>query len=119
MPVINEYLATLAPEVRAEFERMFRIVRASVPDPSEGMSYAMPAVLYKGWPVISLIVNKKFLSLIPFSGKVVAQLEKELAGFECTSGSIHFSLDQPIPDQLLRQILRLRMAEIDLRGPKK
>src|ERR1700733_12797191 len=98
MSTIDTYLAAVTPAQRAEFERIRRIVREVVPDAEEGTSYAMPAYLYRGKPFLSAMANKKFLSIYPFSGKVIDALRGKLKGFELTSGSIHFSVGKPIPN---------------------
>jgi len=112
MTRIDEYLETLNPPVRSEMERIREVVRRIVPEAEEGKSYGVPAYLYRGKGLLSAIENKKFLSLYPFSGKVVERLKEELAGFECTSGSIHFTLDHPLPEPLIEALLRERIAEI-------
>jgi len=118
MSTLDNYFATLAPNQKAEFERIRAFVATIVPPEEDGMSYGMPAIMYRGWPVISLMANKNFLSLYPFSGKVFAKLEQELKSFEMTPGSLHFSLEKPIPDTLLREIIQLRMEEIEAKKPK-
>lgn len=118
MPVIDDYIASVNPEERAEFERISRMVQEAVPSPGQGLSYGMPAYLYRGWPLISFVVTKKFLSIYPFSGKVVELLKDKLSEFETTPGSIHFSVGRPIPDELLREIIAARMREIEAKPPR-
>ena len=111
MSVIDGYLATLSETERATIEHMYGIVRQMVPTATEELSYAMPAFKYKGKGLVAIMANKEFLSLYPFGA--VARLGVDLSAYECTSGSIHFSLDKPIPDDLLRHIIAARMRQID------
>ena len=113
MMPFDEYVRTLKPEEQVEFARIHAVVMKMAPAATQGVGYAMPAFMYNGKALLSVMVNKKFLSIYPFSGKVVDQLRDKLAGFECTSGSIHFTLAHPIPEALLEDIIRARMAEID------
>ena len=113
MMQFDEYVRTLTPAEQVEFVRIKAVVLKLAPAATQGVSYAMPAFIYNGKALLSAMVNKKFLSIYPFSGKVVDQLREKLIDFEYTSGSIHFTLAQPIPEALLEDIIRARMAEID------
>jgi uncharacterized protein YdhG (YjbR/CyaY superfamily) len=111
MSVIDDYISNLDTSDRETIEHMYEIARAVAPDATEEFSYGMPALKYKGKSLLSIMANKDFLSLYPFSA--VDKLNLDLSDFECTSGSIHFSSDKPIPDDLLGQIISARMRNID------
>ncbi len=119
MSAVDEYLETASNPERAELERIRAIVWRTVPSVEEGVSYAMPAYLYKGKAVLSAMVNRKFMSVYPFSGKVIDKLKDRLIDFEGTPGSIHFSAANPIPEALLVDIIMTRMEEIDARAEGK
>jgi hypothetical protein len=42
----------------------------------------------------------------------LSQLGKELEGYTSTSGSLHFPVDQPLPEALVRELLAVRTAEV-------
>ena len=52
------------------------------------------------------------MSVIPGSG-AVAGLSEQLEGFAKAKGTIQFTLDKPLPQDLLVAIVQQRMAEID------
>lgn len=112
MSAIDDYHASLSPEVKKEFEHIRQVVHELVPDVEEGTKYGMASYIYRGKGVVSAVANKHFLSLYPFSGKVGVTLADKLTAFEGTTGSIHFSLEKPIPDELLREIIQTRLKEI-------
>lgn len=111
MSVVDEYLSTLADSEKAVVAHMYGVVREMVPDVTEELSYAMPAFKYKGKSLVAIMVNKRFLSLYPFGA--VDKLGLDLSGFERTSGSVHFSVEKPIPDSLLRQIVAARLRQME------
>jgi uncharacterized protein YdhG (YjbR/CyaY superfamily) len=115
---VTDYLTTIdGPDAEA-LARVYRIAREVVPGTDEGISYSMPALLYRGKALVSTMRAKKFLSLYPFSGSVVASVKDELGGWESTTGSIHYSASNPIPTETLARILDLRRAEIDSQNPR-
>jgi len=122
MSIIDEHIATFTPAQQTEFGRISRIVRDTVPAAEEGMSYAMPAFLYKGKAFIAFAAKKKHLSIYPFSGKVIDRLRDKLGNFGLSSGTIRFSEDNPIPEDLLKEIITARLEEIEqairLKEPK-
>ena len=113
MNVVDEYLKTVTPGQRAVFQRIGTIVAEMVPDVQQGMSYAMAAYTYKGKALLSFVANRHFLSVYPFSGKVVDRVEPLLEGYEHTTGSIHFSEEKPLTEELIRAIISARLAEIE------
>jgi uncharacterized protein YdhG (YjbR/CyaY superfamily) len=112
---VTEYLSGLDPDVRAAIARVYDTARRLVPDAVEGRSYAMPALLYRGKGLVSSLQTKRFLSIYPFSGRVVTALRDDLVGFECTTGSIHFDVSHELDDAVLERLVLLRAAEITKR----
>jgi len=113
MSVIDDYLATLSGAEKVTLAHMYDVVRQTVPDVTEELSYAMPAFKYKGKGLVAIMANKNFMSLYPFGS--VEGLGVDVSAFEQTSGSIHFSVDKPISDELLEVIILARKEQIESR----
>jgi uncharacterized protein YdhG (YjbR/CyaY superfamily) len=110
MSVIDNYIASLHDPDQTVIAHMYEVVRELVPDHTEELSYAMPACKYNGMGLVAIMANKHFLSLYPFGA--VENLGLDLSAYECTTGSIHFSAQNPLPDELLRQIIVVRLEQI-------
>jgi hypothetical protein len=52
------------------------------------------------------------LSLFPFSPQVVAAVKGRLAGYDLSKGTIRFTEAKPIPEDVIWEILDLRLEEI-------
>lgn len=111
MSVIDDYLTQLSGAEKQIVTHIYQIVRQMVPSATEELSYAMPAFKYKGKGLVAIMANKDFLSLYPFSA--IDKLGLGFSNYECTTGSIHFSGEKPIPDELLRDIIAARIRQID------
>jgi uncharacterized protein YdhG (YjbR/CyaY superfamily) len=109
---VDEYLNGVDRPRREALEHLCRLVKSEVPDAEEGTSYGMPAFKYKKRPLVGFISAKNHLSLFPFSPHIVDGLRDRLEGFELSKGTIRFSADRPIPDDVVRDIVRLRVDEI-------
>ena len=112
MSAVDDYLATLEPERRAVLEHIRAVVHELVPGAVETESYRMPTFDVAGKHVLAFLSAKQHLSVFPFSRRVVDALRGRLAGYSLSAGTIRFTLDRPLPDDLLRDLIRKRLDEI-------
>jgi uncharacterized protein YdhG (YjbR/CyaY superfamily) len=86
---------------------------ALIPELDEGASYAMPALLYRGRPLLSVIQRAHHLAYYPFSGRVITAVADSLVGCSLSSGTVRFSLQQPLPADAVDRLILARRDEID------
>lgn len=109
---VDEYLATLPDERRADMEVLRKAIRAGAPDATEALAYNMPAFRSHGDQfLVSYDAYKRHYSLFPASGAVVEALGDEITPFLAGKGTIRFPAGQPIPAELVTRIVRIRVAE--------
>lgn len=100
----------------ATYEELHEQVRAVVlgiaPDAEEGTSYGMPAWRLSGKPLLGLNRAKSHVGVYPFSAEVVDAVRDRLPGFTLTKGGVQCTPDLPVPDDVLAEMVRLRMAQI-------
>jgi uncharacterized protein YdhG (YjbR/CyaY superfamily) len=111
---VDAYLAGLEEPKRSTLEAVRRSIRAAVPDAEECISYGMPAFRVRGKVVAGFAAFKNHLAYLPHSGAVLADVGDALAGYERTSGSLHFPVDEPLPAELVRRLVEARLHELDL-----
>jgi len=112
MSAMDEYVARLPAAQRAPLERVRALVARAVPDAEEGTSYGMPAFLYGGRPLIGFRAARQHLSVFPFSPAVVEAVKDRLPGFDTSKGTIRFTPDRPLPDDVLADIVAKRLGEL-------
>lgn len=113
MAEVTDYIQDLDEPARTLVRRFVDRATALVPDAEEGKSYGMPALRYRGRPLVSVVVTKHGYSLFPFSPEVVAHAIPDLDGLESTKGGIRFTDATPIPDGVFDRIVLDRRGEID------
>ena len=111
MSVIDDYLEKYDGPEKAELEKVRSIVRATVPEAEEVITYAMPGFIYSGKYLVAFNVFKDHLGLFPTSGPIES-LKNKLVDFKTSKGGIQFTPQKPIPESLIREILLIRVAEI-------
>jgi len=112
MSVIDDYLEKIGVPQKSELERIRKIVKQIVPEAEEVISYGMPAFKYKKKYLIGFAVFKDHLSLFPTPGPIGA-LKDKLSDFKLSKGTIQFTIEKPLTEQLIKEILLIRKADIN------
>lgn len=113
MGEVTYYIESLDGAGRDAVAHVIGRARELVPDAEEGMSYGMPALRYRGSPLISAMETKKHVGVYPYSPAVIDVLAPELGGYHVTKGSIGFRPGAPLPDAVVDRLILLRRDEID------
>ena len=112
MSAVDDYLGGLDASTRAAFEHIRNLVMDLVPGAEDGTSYVMAALMYQQKPLLAFLAAKHHLSIFPFSSRVVDAVRDRLTAFELSKGTIRFTVAMPLPDEVVRDIVRHRMDEI-------
>jgi len=106
---IDEYIARFPAQIQAILQQIRLTIREAAPDAKEVISYQMPAFHQAG----HLVYFAAWKEHIGFYPPVAAEAEfkQEVAPYEGPKGNLQFPLDQPIPYDLIRKIVKLRVQE--------
>ena len=91
---------------------MRAVVLGAVPEVEEGRSYGMPAFIYAGRPLLGFRAAKKHLSIFPFSRAAIDAVSDRLGDFDLAKGTVRFTADTPVPEDVLTDHVRARKQEI-------
>ncbi|NJK96750.1 MAG: hypothetical protein HC905_19180 [Bacteroidales bacterium] len=116
-PTVDAYLNTLNAAQRAKADDMRLILKKAVPEAEEVISYNMPAYKY-GKVLYYFMVHTKHVGFYPTNTGIEA-FREELAAYKTSKGAIQFSLDQPLPAELITEICRYRFLEEQSKVKKK
>ncbi len=117
MGAVDEYLAGVEdPADRRALARVYEVALELAPDAVQGTGYRMPALKHLGKVLISAIRAAKHLGVYPFSAAAVAAVAARVEGLdgaETSTGTIRFAPGSEIPDDLIRDLVAFRIAEIE------
>jgi uncharacterized protein YdhG (YjbR/CyaY superfamily) len=113
MSAMDDYLDGLPSEQKDALARVRAVAERTVPEAEEGESYGMPAFLFSGRPLLGFRAAKRHLSVFPFSPEAVEAVRDRLEGFDLSKGTIRFSPDNPLPEDVLVDLVRARQREIE------
>lgn len=112
MGTIDDYLATLSVDDAQVIRHCYDVALGVAPEAEQGVGYGMPALVYRGKPLMSVMRASRHFGLYPFSAAVVAAHEDQLAGIDHSKGTIRFQAASPLSDELLTSLATSRRAEI-------
>lgn len=108
---VDAYISAAPKEVQGKLSDVRAAIKAAAPGAVENISYKMPYYAYKGrlaW--FGLHTSHIGLYLRP---PVVEDHRKDLAGYETTKSAVHLPLDEKIPAQLIKKLVKARMKKND------
>ena len=106
---IDEYIAQCPEEVQPILEKIREVIKESAPGAVEKISYQMPAFYLKG-NLVYFGVHKRHIGFYP-TGSGIEAFKDELSAYKWSKGAVQFPLDQPMPYDLIRKIVKFRVAE--------
>lgn len=87
------------------------MIAAAAPDAVEAICYGVPAFRLTGRPLVSFGAGRKHCSFYVQSPAVMELHREELAGYDTTKGTVHFTPERPLPAELVTKLIRARIAE--------
>ena len=110
---IEQYLELLPLESQKALETLRKIIQDTVPNAEEGFSYGVPAFKIKGRPIVCYAAFKNHCGFYPMSPEVLNRFASDLADFEMSKGTIRFKIDKPLPETLVKRIVKARLKELE------
>lgn len=109
---VDEYLEAATYDVEPRLAEMRHVVREALPDATETISHGLPAYEQHGVVVVQISGTSEHtsLQLFPTAGTFAA-FRDELAAYRTTRSAIRFSLDEPLPLDLIARIAAFRLDE--------
>ena len=106
---VDNYIANLPLEQQIALERVRQIIKNTIPEAVEFISYKMPAYHFQGM-IGGFAAFKNHCSFFPWNAQTIIDFATELKDFKTSAGTIQFTPEKPLPEELLQKILRYRVA---------
>ncbi len=106
---VDEYILSFPESIQEILHEVRKTIRAAAPEAEELISYHMPAYRLNG----ILVYYAAFKNHIGFYATPTGHdaFRKELFGYKTGKGSVQFPLDQPMPLDLITEMVKFRVAE--------
>ena len=107
---IDEYIAAFPRNVQDILEELRRVIRESAPESEETISYGIPTFDLNGRHLVHFAAYKNHIGFYPTSSGIT-HFKKELSRYELSRGTVRFPINEPIPFDLIRKIVKYRVTE--------
>ena len=106
---IDEYIKSFPPDIQVILEKVRQAIREAAPDAAEAIGYRMPAFKQNG-NLVFFAAFKHHIGFYP-APSGIESFKKELSRYKGAKGSVQFPLDQPMPLNLIKRIVKFRLKE--------
>lgn len=117
MNVIDHYLENVPSSQKEVLQHIRTVIHEVIPDAEEVIGYGMPTFKYKGKNVVHFAAFKDHMSLFP-SSDPIEELKEQLSNYKTSKGTIQFTLENPLPDQLVKDLVATSLENIKARLKK-
>ena len=107
---IDEYLAALGDDKQAALAKLREAIKAAAPGAEECISYQVPAFRLNGM-LVGFGATAKHCAFYLMSSTTVEAHRDDLKEYDTSKGTIRFRADTPLPADLVRKLVKARIAE--------
>ena len=109
MGVVGDYLKGLPADQREALQKMCDVIVDAAPPLTERTYYGVPNYFLGDDPLVAFVAAKNHLSLFPHGSQIIREMSGELEDFSTSKGTIRFTPEHPLPDELIRKIVARRI----------
>jgi len=107
---VDEYISGFPSDKQKIMESVRSVIRKSVPDVEETISYNMPAYKLNGKYLVYFAGYDKHIGFYPLPSGM-EEFKSEFSNYKTGKGSIQFPIDEPMPLELIKKIVEFRKKE--------
>lgn len=106
---VDEYFAQLDAQSHESLSELRRIIKSIATGAEETISYGMPCFKENGI-LVYYAAFKNHYSLFP-TGSGIKAFQNRLEAFKTSKGTIQFNFGEPLPVELITDIVKFRLEE--------
>ena len=108
---VDDYITEFPESVQEKMRVLRKIILECAPEATESISYHMPAYKFNKKP---LVYFGGFANHIGFYAQPVTheKFAEELASYKKGKGSVQFPHSKPLPEKLIRKMVRFKKEQI-------
>jgi uncharacterized protein YdhG (YjbR/CyaY superfamily) len=106
---IDEYIQSFPEHVQIKLKQLRLLIRQITPEAQEKISYQMPTFYLNG-NLVHFAAFSKHIGFYPTSSGI-ANFKSELSKYKSSKGAVQFPIDEPLPLELIKRIVRFRVEE--------
>jgi uncharacterized protein YdhG (YjbR/CyaY superfamily) len=109
---VDDYIHGFPPEARELLGQVRALIRAGAPEATERISYGIPTFDLGGRYLLYLGGFKQHVSVYPVTAGMTRELGDALKPYQKGKGTLQFEFGRPVPEELIRRIVQIRVGEL-------
>lgn len=114
----DAYIASFPADIQNRLQQVRSTVKTVAPDAVEVISYGLPAFKLQGAMLVWFAAHTQHIGLYPRASAIEAFADR-LKAYKFAKGSIQFPFEQPLPLDLITDIVKFRVGEIAQKAKRK
>jgi uncharacterized protein YdhG (YjbR/CyaY superfamily) len=106
---VDEYIAQFPESTQDLLKQIRTWIKETAPEAEEYIGYGMPAYKWRG-ALVYFAGYKQHIGFYP-TGSGIAAFEHKLTNFKTSKGAIQFKLTEPLPEALIKEIVKYRIEQ--------
>lgn len=106
---IDEYIQSFPEPIQKKLAELRAAIMEEAPQAQEKISWQMPTFYLNG-NLVHFAAHAKHIGFYPGPSGIEA-FKSEFANYKYSKGSVQFPNDEPLPIELIKKIVRFRVAE--------
>ncbi|MGZ7069039.1 MAG: iron chaperone [Methanobacterium sp.] len=114
---VDEYISSAPKKHQEALKNIRNAIREAAPQAEELISYRIPSYKYHG-SLVHFAAFKNHCSFIVVNKTILETFKSELKGYYTSGATIRFTALKPLPEALVKKIVKKRMEENEMRAKK-
>jgi uncharacterized protein YdhG (YjbR/CyaY superfamily) len=106
---VDFYIADFPAETQELLQQLRDTIKKAAPEAEEGISYQMPAYKLNGM-LVYFAGYKNHIGFYP-TGSGIEAFKHKMTAYKTSKGTVQFPLNQPLPLDLITEMVRFRVSE--------
>jgi uncharacterized protein YdhG (YjbR/CyaY superfamily) len=106
---VDEYIAQFPESTQDLLKQIRTWINETAPEAEEYIGYGMPAYKWRG-ALVYFAGYKQHIGFYP-TGSGIAAFEHKLTNYKTSKGAIQFKLTEPLPEALIKEIVKYRVEQ--------
>ena len=114
---IDEYISNFPKDIQQILQQIRTTIKNAAPQAEEVISYSMPAFKQNGI-LVYFAAFKNHIGFYPTASGIRA-FQEQFQHYKYSKGAVQFPINKPIPFNLITEIVKFRLDEIQMKTNKK
>lgn len=106
---IDEYIVTFPENIQKKLNEIRAVIRSEVPQVGERIAYGIPTFTLNG-NLVHFAGYERHIGFYP-TPSAMKEFKNEMRAYKMSKGAVQFPLDEPLPEDLIRRMVRFRVEE--------